>query len=145
MRETSNTALVPYTAEQMFALVEDFESYPQFVPWVTSTRLLERGSDFVVGQLEMHRGPLHETFTTRTVFIRPREITLSLIEGPFKTFEGRWSFIPLGDRGSKVGLAMRFEFANAVLDVLLSRTFEKSCVELVDAFVTRARSLYGAK
>ena len=113
MRETSNTALVPYTAEQMFALVEDFESYPLFVPWVTSTRLLERGSDVVVGQLEMHRGPLHETFTTRTAFMRPREITLSLIEGPFKTFEGRWSFTPLGDSGSKVGLAMRFEFANA--------------------------------
>jgi len=145
MRETSNTALVPYTVEQMFALVEDFESYPEFVPWVTSTRLLERGSDVVVGQLEMRRGPLREKFTTRTALIRPREITLTLIEGPFKTFEGRWSFVPLGDRGSKVGFSMRFEFANAVLDLLLSRTFEKSCVDLVDAFVARARSLYGVR
>ena len=98
MRETTNTALVPYTVEQMFALVEDFERYPQFVPWVTSTRLLERGPDVVVGQLEMHRGILRETFATRTVLIRPREITLSLIEGPFKTFEGRWTFEPIGDQ-----------------------------------------------
>ena len=142
MRETTKTALVPYTVQQMFALVEDFERYPQFVPWVKSARLLERSPDEVVGELEMHRGPLRETFTTRTAFIRPREITLALIEGPFRTFEGRWTFQPLGDRGSKVGLCVRFEFANPVLDVLLSRTFEKSCRELVDAFVARARSLY---
>ena len=81
----------------------------------------------MVGRLEMRRGPLRETFSTRTVLIRPREITLSLVEGPFKTFEGRWTFKPLGDRGSKVSLFARFEFANPVLDVLLSRTFEKIC------------------
>ncbi|HEY5807269.1 MAG TPA: type II toxin-antitoxin system RatA family toxin [Povalibacter sp.] len=144
MRETTKTALVPYTVEQMFALVEDFERYPQFVPWVKATRLLERGPDEVVGQLEMNRGPLRETFTTRTAFFRPREITLALIEGPFSTFEGRWTFQPISDRGSKVGLSVRFEFANPVLDVLLSRTFENSCSELVDAFVVRARSLYSS-
>ena len=142
MRETTKTALVPYTVEQMFALVEDFERYKEFVPWVTSSRLIERGADVVVGRLEMHLGPLRETFATRTVLIRPREITLALVEGPFKTFEGRWTFDPLGDRGSKVSLFARFEFANPVVDMLLSRTFENSCGELVDAFVARAHSLY---
>jgi ribosome-associated toxin RatA of RatAB toxin-antitoxin module len=142
VRETIQSALVPFTVEQMFALVEDFESYPQFVPWVKSTRIVERGPDMVVGRLEMHLGVMRETFATRTVFDRPREITLELIEGPFKTFEGRWTFAPVGDLGSKVGLAVRFEFANALLDVLLSRTFEKRCSELVDAFVARARSLH---
>ncbi|MET0984149.1 MAG: type II toxin-antitoxin system RatA family toxin [Steroidobacteraceae bacterium] len=145
MRETKRTALVPYTVEQMFALVEDFELYPQFVPWVTSTRILERGPDLVVGRLEMHRGVVRETFTTRTVFIRPREITLALVEGPFKTFAGRWTFDPIGDRGSKVGLVVCFEFANPMLDLLLSRTFEKSCGELVDAFSARARSMYSPR
>ena len=121
MRETTKTALVPYTVEQMFALVEDFERYKEFVPWVTSSRLIERGADVVVGRLEMHLGPLRETFATRTVLIRPREITLALVEGPFKTFDGRWTFEPLGDRGSKVSLFARFEFANPVVDMLLSR------------------------
>jgi ribosome-associated toxin RatA of RatAB toxin-antitoxin module len=144
MRETMKTALVPYTVEQMFALVEDFEGYAQFVPWVTSSRILERGTDVLVGRLEMHRGPVRETFATRTVLMRPREITLELVEGPFQTFEGRWTFEPLGDRGSKVALFVRFEFANPVLDLLLSRTFEKSCRDLVDAFVARARALYSA-
>jgi ribosome-associated toxin RatA of RatAB toxin-antitoxin module len=145
MRETTKTALVPYTVEQMFALVEDFERYAQFVPRVTSSRLIERAPDVLVGRLEMHLGPVRETFAARTVLTRPREITLALVEGPFKTFEGRWTFEPLGDRGSKVVLFVRFEFANPVLDVLLSRTFEKSCRELVDAFVARARSLYSPR
>jgi ribosome-associated toxin RatA of RatAB toxin-antitoxin module len=143
MRETTKSALVPFTVEQMFALVEDFEHYSEFLPWVTSSHLIERGPDVVVGRLEMRRGPLHEAFATRTVLIRPREITLSLVEGPFKTFEGRWTFKPLGDRGSKVSLFARFEFANPVLDLLMSRTFENICSQLVDAYVARARSLYG--
>ena len=145
MRETTQTSLVPYTVEQMFALVEDFESYPQFVPWVVSTRILERGVDMVVGQLEMKRGVLRETFATRTCFFRPREITLSLVEGPFKTFEGRWTFEPVGNLGSKVSLFARFEFANPALTSLLSRTFERSCRGLVDAFVARARSLHSPR
>lgn len=144
MRETKRTALVPYTAEQMFALVEDFERYPQFVPWVASTRLLDRDGDVLVGQLEMRRGPLRETFTTRNVLRPPHEMTLTLVEGPFKTFQGSWTFEPLGGRGCKVSFAMRFEFAHPMLDLLLAGTFEKSCGELLDAFVSRARSLYGA-
>ncbi len=144
MQETMQSALVPYTVEQMFSLVEDFERYPEFVPWVTSTRLLERGLHEVVGQLEMHRGLMRETFTTRTVFAPPREITLSLIEGPFRTFDGRWTFEPIGDSGSRVSLLVRFEFTNPVLDVVLSRTFKKSCRDLVDAFVARAHSLHGS-
>jgi ribosome-associated toxin RatA of RatAB toxin-antitoxin module len=85
---------------------------------------------------------MRETFTTRTVFAPPREITLTLIEGPFRTFDGRWTFEPIGDSGSRVSLLVRFEFTNPVLDVVLSRTFKKSCRDLVDAFVTRAHSLH---
>ena len=145
MRETTHTALVPYTVEQMFALVADFERYPQFVPWVTSTQLVEREAGIYEGRLEMNRGVVHEAFATRAVLTRPREITLALVEGPFNTFEGRWTFEPIGDRGCKVVFYLRFEFANPVLDVLLSRSFKKSCGELVDSFVARARSLYSAR
>lgn len=143
MRETTSSALVPYTVEQMFALVEDFERYSQFVPWIVSARLVERGADILVGRLEMHRGPLHETFTAQAALARPHEITLRLVEGTFRTFEGRWTFAPLGERGCKVTLMMRFELMNPLLDLLLARSLEKSCGELVDAFVHRARALYG--
>lgn len=140
------SALVPYTAEQMFALVEDIERYPQFLPWVSAAQVLERGPHEVVGRLEMHRAGMREIVTTRNVLTAHREITLELVTGPFKTLAGRWTFEPIGeDRGARVALSIRFEFANPMLTLLLSRTFEKSCNELVDAFVARARAVYGAR
>jgi ribosome-associated toxin RatA of RatAB toxin-antitoxin module len=146
MKEVKRSALVPYTAEQMFALVEDIESYPQFLPWVSAAQLLERGPREVVGRLEMHRAGMREVVTTRNVLTPPREITLGLVAGPFKTLDGRWTFEPIGvDRGTRVDLSIRFEFANPMLNLLLSRSFEKSCNDLVDAFVARARSVYGAR
>jgi ribosome-associated toxin RatA of RatAB toxin-antitoxin module len=143
MREVKRSALVPYTAAQIFALVEDIERYPEFVPWVSRAEIISRSEREVVGQLEMHRGGVREKFTTRNALNPPREITLTLVSGPFKTLEGRWTFDPIGDRGTKVGLAIRFEFANAVMSLLLSRSFEKNCGELIDAFVARARAVYG--
>lgn len=146
MKEVKRSALVPYTAEQMFALVEDIERYPQFLPWVSAARLLERTPSEVVGCLEMHRAGMREVVTTRNVLTPHREITLALVAGPFRTLAGRWTFEPIGEhRGTRVGLSIRFEFANPMLNLLLSRTFEKSCNELVDAFVARARAVYGTK
>jgi ribosome-associated toxin RatA of RatAB toxin-antitoxin module len=146
MREVKRSALVPYSAEQMFALVEDIERYPQFLPWVTAAQVLERTAAEVVGRLEMHRGGMREIVTTRNMLTPHREITLALVSGPFKTLAGHWSFEPIGaNRGTRVSLSIRFEFANAMLNLLLSRSFEKSCNELVDAFVARARAVYGTR
>jgi len=148
MREVTRSALVPYSAEQMFALVEDIERYPEFVPWISAAKLLERTSEQVTGRLEMEKAGVRETFTTRNLLTRPSEMLMTLVDGPFKTFEGRWTFTPLIDKagsgkGVKVGLTIRFEFANAMLGMLLSRAFEKNCGEMIDAFVARARSVYG--
>jgi ribosome-associated toxin RatA of RatAB toxin-antitoxin module len=143
MREVTRSALVPYSAEQMFALVEDIERYPQFVPWIASAQKLDSTPDQVTGRLEMQRAGVRETFTTRNFLKRPTEILMTLVDGPFKTFEGRWTFTALGDKGVKVGLTIRFEFANAMLGMLLSRAFEKNCSEMIDAFVARARAVYG--
>lgn len=142
MREFARSALVPYTPAQMFALVADLERYPQFVPWVTKAEVLERGEDYVVGRLEMHRSGAREAFTTRNSMQAPHRIDMQLVEGPFKVLAGVWTFEDIAGRGCKVSLEMRFEFSNPMLGLLLSRSFEKSCSELVDAFVARAREAY---
>ena len=135
---------MPYTAAQMFALVEDIERYPQFLPWVSAAQVLERGPEQIVGRLEMHKSGVTEKFTTRNLLKPPTEITLNLVDGPFKTLAGRWTFDAIADRGVKVGFTVMFEFANPMLSLLLSRSFEKNCGQLIDAFVTRARAVYGA-
>jgi ribosome-associated toxin RatA of RatAB toxin-antitoxin module len=143
MRQVDRTALVPYTPEQMFALVADIERYPEFVPWVVAARVLKREENGMIGQLEMERAGVREKFTTRNLLEQPNRMSLALVEGPFRLLDGLWTFDALADRGAKVRLTIRFEFANPLTAMFLSRAFEKSCIEMVDAFVLRARAIYG--
>ena len=145
MRQVEKSVLVPYTPAQMFALVADLASYPAFVPWVSQARVIELAADYIIGQLEMHRAGVRETFMSRNSMRAPSEIHMELVEGPFKTLSGLWTFEDIAGRGSQVKLRMRFEFANPMVALLLSRSFEKSCIELIDAFVSRAREVYGSK
>lgn len=126
----------------MFALVADIERYPEFVPWVVGAKVLKREPTGIIGQLEMERAGVKEKFTTRNVFEEPTRMSLALVEGPFRLLDGLWTFEPLGERGTKIRLTIRFEFKNPVTAMLLSRAFEKSCAEMVDAFVLRARATY---
>jgi ribosome-associated toxin RatA of RatAB toxin-antitoxin module len=143
MREVTRSALAPHSPAQLFALVEDIERYPEFLPWVSRAELLERSENEVIGRLEMHRAGVTEKFTTRNVLEPPHQITLHLVSGPFRRLEGRWTFENIADRGARVTLYVRFEFANPVLALLLTRSFEKNCTDLLNAFVARARKLYG--
>jgi ribosome-associated toxin RatA of RatAB toxin-antitoxin module len=142
MRQVDRTALVPYAPAQMFALVADIERYPEFVPSVVGARVLKREENVIVGQLEMERAGIREKFTTRNQLEAPSRMTLELVDGPFRLLDGEWTFVPLADRGTKIRLSLRFEFTNPVTAMLLSRSFEKSCAEMVDAFVARARAIY---
>jgi ribosome-associated toxin RatA of RatAB toxin-antitoxin module len=142
MRQVDRTALVPFTPAQMFDLVADIERYPEFVPSVVGAKVLERKENSIVGQLEMERAGLREKFTTRNEFEAPTRMSLALVDGPFRLLEGLWTFDALGERGTKIRLTIRFEFKNPLTAMLLSRAFEKTCAEMVDAFVLRARSMY---
>src|SRR5262245_43804473 len=144
MRQVQRTALVPYTPAQMFALVADIERYPDFVPWVTGATVLARTADEVTGRLTLERAGMREQFTTRNRLVPPSRMDLHLVDGPFKLLEGRWTFEAIAERGTRIALTISFEFANPIAGALLSKSFEKSCGELVDAFVLRARSVYVA-
>jgi ribosome-associated toxin RatA of RatAB toxin-antitoxin module len=143
IREVRRSALVTFTPEQMFDLVVDVERYPEFLPWVQSAELHQKSETELLASLGMRRGGRRECFTTRNVFVRPLWMSLSLVEGPFRVLEGRWAFEPIGEAGTRIDLQMRFEFSSAVVSLVFGRSFEQSCGTLIDAFVTRARGLYG--
>jgi ribosome-associated toxin RatA of RatAB toxin-antitoxin module len=148
MREVKRNALVPYTPAQMFALVEDFERYPEFLPWVSAATLLSRDGDELVGRLDMERLGIKEHFTTRNRLQAPTQMDMQLVDGPFKQLDGTWRFTAICDaagtpRGTRVDLGIQFEFKNAMLDMLIGKAFEASCGSLVDAFTKRARTKYG--
>jgi ribosome-associated toxin RatA of RatAB toxin-antitoxin module len=148
MREVKRNALVAYTPAQMFALVEDFERYPEFLPWVSGAKLLSRDADQLIGRLEMQRLGVQEHFTTRNLLQSPTRMDMQLMDGPFKQLTGSWRFTEIRDpqgqlRGTRVELQIQFEFKNGLLDLLMGKAFEASLGSLVAAFTQRAKALYG--
>ena len=139
VHEIRRSALVVFSPEQMFDLVIDVERYPEFLPWVAGAALHRKSERDLEASLSMQRGGVTERFTTRNEFERPAWMTMRLVDGPFRMMEGRWDFTPIGDAGTRIELAMRFEFASRVVELLFGRSFEHSCNSLIDAFIARAR------
>jgi ribosome-associated toxin RatA of RatAB toxin-antitoxin module len=144
IREIRRSALVTFSPEQMFDLVIDVERYPQFLPWVAGARLHEKSERDLRASMEMQKGGVRETFSTRNEFERPQYMTMQLVDGPFRMLAGRWSFTPIGDAGTRIELEMRFEFANPVVGLLFGKAFEQSCNTLIDAFIARAKQMHGS-
>jgi ribosome-associated toxin RatA of RatAB toxin-antitoxin module len=92
----------------------------------------------------MERAGIRQTFSTRNVMQRPESMSLQLASGPFRRLDGLWTFTPIGTAGTRVVLDMKFEFANPLASMLFGRAFEQSVGELIDAFIARARQVYGA-
>ena len=143
LQSVSRSALVPYAASAMYALVADVQQYPEFLPWCRGARVLEPGEQAVEARLEIGRGPLRKTFTTRNVMTRDSRIDIELVDGPFKHLQGCWQFVALDGAGCRIVLDLEFELSNAVLRRTLGPLFSEMADTMVDAFCRRARQLYG--
>jgi len=140
MREVKRSALIAESPARMYNLINDVDQYPDFLPWCTAARVVERRAGEMVAKLNIKRGPLKTEFTTRNLLEPDRRVLMQLVNGPFRVFEGVWTITPLGDLGCRVELEMRFEFANRVTGALFESLFEDTAGSLVDAFVQRARA-----
>ncbi|MCG8369054.1 MAG: type II toxin-antitoxin system RatA family toxin [Proteobacteria bacterium] len=142
MRKVSRSALVPYSAAQMFELVKDVEAYPSFLPWCNDAEVHIRGDDFIEASLELHRGRISKRFRTRNRFVENESLGIELVGGPFRHMSGGWTFRQLGEEGCRVVLQMEFEFDSKATDAILGRFFESTCNALVDSFTQRAATIY---
>ncbi len=149
MHRIDRSALVTYTAEQMFSLVEDFLAYPEFLPWCKGAEVVSEADGHVLASLKVGFEKLNLSFTTRNTMDRPVGIHLALHEGPFRNLDGRWSFLPLGGNdgegvvGCQVSLHIEFQFASRMQDKVMAASFERICNTLIDAFVQRAQVRFG--
>ena len=143
MRKVNRSALVPYQARDMFRLVDDVTSYPEFLPWCNSAEVHSRSDDTVEATLDLHKGAVSKTFTTRNRSCEFTSIDLALIDGPFKHLSGGWRFKDLGESGSKVSLELEFEFESRLVDMMFGSFFEEICNSLVEEFSKRAAEVYG--
>lgn len=145
MQVVNKSALVNFPAQFMFELVEDIESYPLFLPWCRSSRILRRDSGELDAEIEIAKGAFHKTFSTRNRHQDFMEIRMSLLNGPFSYLEGAWTFLPLRDNASKVSLNIEFELSGKLANLAFGAMFNQICSTLVSAFSQRAKDVYTGK
>lgn len=127
----------------MFELVDRVEDYPQFLPWCAGTRLIERTAEVTVGRLDIDFKGLKSHIVTRNAKEFPRRMRLELVEGPFRDFDGEWTFSALGDAGCRVELAVDYAFSSRALELALGGLFGHITRTLVESFVARADAVEG--
>jgi ribosome-associated toxin RatA of RatAB toxin-antitoxin module len=136
------SAIVTYTAAQMFALVNDVGRYPEFLPWCTGARVADESDTQRLASLRIARGVLRTEFTTRNTLVKDSQILMHLVDGPFRNLAGEWRFDAIDERGSRVRFRVEFEFKNRLTAAAMSAAFKALCSSIVDAFVTRAQKVY---
>ncbi|MGZ8187500.1 MAG: type II toxin-antitoxin system RatA family toxin [Methylosarcina sp.] len=142
MTVVRKSALVKFSAQQMFDLVNDIESYPEFLPWCSGSRIIKREDDIVEAELIISKGGFNKTFSTRNTLVRGSRITLSLLNGPFSSLEGTWDFIPLREDASKITLDLKFEMSGKLANLAFGTVFNQICNTMVASFTQRAKDVY---
>ncbi len=143
MNTLKRSALVAYSARQMFELVNNIEDYPRFLPWCQKAELISRSETEVVASLEIAWKGIKKTFTTRNVLQPYSRIDITLVNGPMQHMEGIWQFVPLEEHACKVLLDLEFNMLGGFIDRMLQPVLQHIANTLVDAFCKRAVVLYG--
>ena len=142
MQTVTASALVPYSAQQMFDLVNNIEAYPQFMPGCAGASILKKGEGWLEAELQLHQSGFQQRFTTRNQLNPPGSIKMQLVDGPFKVMDGCWQFKSLGDQGCKVEFELTFEMKNRLLQMTLSGLFSSISKQQVEAVCKRAQAVY---
>jgi ribosome-associated toxin RatA of RatAB toxin-antitoxin module len=144
MTELDRTALLPYSAEQMYELVCDIESYPKFLPWCDAIDILEddRKHNIIEAKLYVKKGFVETSFSTRNTLKKNISVDMSLLDGPFEFLEGNWTFVALDENACKVELKLSYRFANRAFSMALKPIFTQIGNMMLDAFCERAKQVY---
>ncbi|MFY9316152.1 MAG: type II toxin-antitoxin system RatA family toxin [Burkholderiales bacterium] len=137
MKRIARSAIVDCSADTFYALVEDIEAYPSFLPWCAGARVRERAPGRTVATLTLAAKGLRQSFTTENANQPGRAIEMRLLEGPFRRFAAHWRFTPLAPQAAKVEFALEYEFSGRVVATALSPIFSRLADSTVEAFVRR--------
>lgn len=144
MPKISRFALVPYSAEQMYQLVNDINTYPAFLPGCTGSRVLDRSADMMVASVDVSKIGINKTFTTRNTLDKNRSINMQLVDGPFRKLVGGWQFTSLSNDACRVELHLDFEFTNKMVELAFGKAFKDLVGGMINAFTQRAKEIYHA-
>ena len=143
MPTISRSALVMHSAEQMFLLINDVDSYPQFLPDCGGSKIVNEDETSMTASILVSKGGIKKWFTTENTLVKNEKVVLSLVDGPFKYLKGEWLLTPLSDEACKIHFELDYEFSNKVLALAFGRVFTNLTNNIVQAFTVRAKKVYG--
>jgi len=136
------SALVTHSALDMYQLVADVPSYPQFLSWCSATRVHEQNSQMQKASLTVVVAGIRQHFTTINTLLHGERLEMKLLEGPFKNLQGEWCFVQLGEDGCRISLELDFEMTNGPMAKVFGKGFGKVANRLVEDFCQRAEKVY---
>lgn len=142
MPEIRRSALMPYPVQFMYDIVNDVESYPEFLPWCGDVKISQLDNSSMEASILMRGAGLNHWFKTRNSMVPGQSIEMELVEGPFSKLEGLWSFTPIDSDGSKIELMLQFEMKQGLASTLIAPAFSRIANTMVDSFCERARDRY---
>lgn len=143
MPSVNQSALVSYSAQQMYELVNNYRDYPHFLPGCSAAHTIDESDTELTAQLVISKAGIRQQFTTHNHMIPHQKISMSLVEGPFRHLEGDWVFEALDEQACYIRLHLDFEFSNPLIAKLFGKIFEQLTIKMVDAFKQRAKEVYG--
>ncbi|MEO7243789.1 MAG: type II toxin-antitoxin system RatA family toxin [Rubrivivax sp.] len=150
MKRVKKSVLLWYSPQEMYELVTDVDRYPEFLPWCSRVEVLERRDDGMTVRLSLQYMGVRQAFTTRNQHVPGEAVIVELVDGPFSLLDGTWRFVALGrpgsdDKACKIEFDLRYTFANAALEAVVSPVFDRIADTFVDRFVRRAEAVHGAR
>jgi ribosome-associated toxin RatA of RatAB toxin-antitoxin module len=148
MTHVSKSALLEYTAAQVFSVVADVARYPEFLPWCKATQIHASSPEGMHATITMALAGFEYGFTTQNTHTEPTEILLALADAnrvsqAFSSLRGTWRFKPLGTLGCKVELNLEYAFASPLIGRLIGPLFDPAAATLMDRFIRRTQALHG--
>lgn len=143
MPTVNQSALVAYSAEQMYRLVNDYEKYPQFISGCIGAKTLSLGENELNAELTIQKLGISQRFSTHNTMIPNEKITMQLLEGPFRHLSGAWTFQPFDEQSCKISLQLEFEFESPLVAMVFGKIFNELTLKMVNAFKQRAKEIYG--
>jgi ribosome-associated toxin RatA of RatAB toxin-antitoxin module len=143
MNEIRRSALLPYSADVIYLLINDIEAYPQYMDGCVGAQILAQTAETMDARLDLSRAGIRLSFVTRNTLTPGRSVKLTLIDGPFENLTGEWALLPLGVGACKLSLHLEFALTNNVVGAATRQLFNSVANNLVDALVKRANEQYG--
>jgi ribosome-associated toxin RatA of RatAB toxin-antitoxin module len=137
------SVLIGYSAAKMYALVDDVESYPQFLPWCSGAEVRPLEAHRAMATIHVNYHGLHLNFTTQNRMEDAALIEMKLVDGPFKHLDGFWRFLPLAENACKVEFQLSYILSGKLVERLAGPVFSHIANTFVETFVKRALTLYG--